>query len=486
MSSPPPAAAEQAQLQALKAAVERADLTVEQVWVRYFALGGEAGPVEIEAHLQGLMVLPPLQGDVLAQAINERLDELAGTNRVPYLRSIREARPATGSLAALVQLLDRARSGPPERIAALASDAAEALGVHVGLYLVDDEQRRLVPLDVGGIQGQAHDVEGTAAGQAFRTMEIPPVSGDPPRLWVPVLDGVHRLGVLEVTAPIAADLDEPVLRERCGWLATALAHLLVMVAERGDSLAIARRRRSPSPASELISALLPPPSAGAESCQLAGLLEPSAEVAGDVFDYALSDTTAAFAVFDVPGRALRAGLLAAAVVAAYRSARRNGRGLADQALAIEEELLARFGAEDVLTGVLGELDLRTGQFGYLAAGSPYPYLLHSGVAVPLTGGRCLPLGLGTGAPRIPGQHSLEPGDWLVLYTDGVAEGRDEAGVRFGEERLRDVLERGTAPPTPAAEAARRLMREVVDHQYGALRDDAAVLLARWSGPGPAD
>lgn len=66
-------------LEALKASC----LSVDDLWMRYFALGGDAGEMEIEAYLSGLMQLTPLQHDILAHAINERLEELAPP-RAPY------------------------------------------------------------------------------------------------------------------------------------------------------------------------------------------------------------------------------------------------------------------------------------------------------------------------------------------------------------------------------------------------------------------
>jgi hypothetical protein len=60
------------------------ELTVGELWLRYFALGGDAGKVEIEAYLAGLMPLPSLQHNILAHAINERLDELGPPRRAPY------------------------------------------------------------------------------------------------------------------------------------------------------------------------------------------------------------------------------------------------------------------------------------------------------------------------------------------------------------------------------------------------------------------
>jgi hypothetical protein len=59
-------------------------LTVEELWLRYFALGGDVGKVEVEAYLAGLMPVSSLQHNILAHAINERLDELGPPRRAPY------------------------------------------------------------------------------------------------------------------------------------------------------------------------------------------------------------------------------------------------------------------------------------------------------------------------------------------------------------------------------------------------------------------
>jgi len=68
---------------ALSEAFRGSELTVGELWLRYFALGGDAGKVEVEAYLSGLMPLPSLQHNILAHAVNERLDELA-PRRAPY------------------------------------------------------------------------------------------------------------------------------------------------------------------------------------------------------------------------------------------------------------------------------------------------------------------------------------------------------------------------------------------------------------------
>jgi len=71
-------------LRGLAEAFAGSKLTVEELWLRYFALGGDAGKVEVEAYLAGLMPLSSLQHNILAHAVNERLDEL-GPRRAPYL-----------------------------------------------------------------------------------------------------------------------------------------------------------------------------------------------------------------------------------------------------------------------------------------------------------------------------------------------------------------------------------------------------------------
>jgi hypothetical protein len=63
-------------------AFDASQLTVAELWLRYF-LGGEASEMEVDAYLNGAIALPAVQHDMLAHAINERLDEMAPP-RAPY------------------------------------------------------------------------------------------------------------------------------------------------------------------------------------------------------------------------------------------------------------------------------------------------------------------------------------------------------------------------------------------------------------------
>jgi serine phosphatase RsbU (regulator of sigma subunit) len=178
---------------------------------------------------------------------------------------------------------------------------------------------------------------------------------------------------------------------------------------------------------------------------------------------------------------MSAGLVAAAALAAARAARRDGGGLAEQAGAVDDTVAASFPHSAFVTAVLAHLDLRSGVLRYVGAGHPPPLLVRRGRVVrSLTGGRRLPLGLGS--PSCPvAEETLEPGDWLVVYTDGITEARDPQGRWFGEERLVDLLARAVAAGSPPPETVRRLVQAVLEHQRGLLQDDATVLLLCWHG-----
>jgi hypothetical protein len=328
------------------------------------------------------------------------------------------------------------------------------------------------------------DVDSTLAGRAFRHVQIlPSESADRPRLWVPLLDGVERLGVLGIDVDDVDDLYDPGLRVHCRWLSILLGHLVVLLSQYGDVLDRTRLRTPRTVSAELIWSLLPPLTSGVDSFVVTGIVEPRHSVSGDAFDYGLSDTTATLIVLDAVGHDLRSGLIAATALAAYRSARHAGHGLYEQARRIDETINQHFGDGLFATAVLAELDLTTGRLRYINAGHPDPLLMRGGKIVkPLVAGRCRPLGLGLTDLQV-GEETLQPEDWLVLYTDGITEARDRTGEFFGESRLMDFLRREAAAGHPPPETARRLVKTILAHQDGALQDDATVLLARWTHPG---
>jgi hypothetical protein len=93
----------------MDAARVRAELTVPDLWLRYVALGGTGDAFDLDGYLQGLVPLETFQQDVLAQALNEALEECYRANRVPL-----STRPSDGvddddRLRSLVEQLLRGR-----------------------------------------------------------------------------------------------------------------------------------------------------------------------------------------------------------------------------------------------------------------------------------------------------------------------------------------------------------------------------------------
>lgn len=67
----------------LNDAIRAADITVGELWLRYFSMSGAAGEYEVHAYSQGLISLPAIQRDLLAMAANELIDEKPPL-RAPY------------------------------------------------------------------------------------------------------------------------------------------------------------------------------------------------------------------------------------------------------------------------------------------------------------------------------------------------------------------------------------------------------------------
>jgi serine phosphatase RsbU (regulator of sigma subunit) len=116
---------------------------------------------------------------------------------------------------------------------------------------------------------------------------------------------------------------------------------------------------------------------------------------------------------------------------------------------------------------------------WLNAGHPRPLLLRGGRVVrTLACSPRPPLGIPRTDPEIATEQ-LEPGDSLLLFTDGVVEARSAQGQAFGFDRLADFFGRAAASGLEPAETMRRLVHDVVEHHGGQLQDDASCVLIEW-------
>lgn len=383
--------------------------------------------------------------------------------------------------ALLGELVDAAHYAAPDEVAGLVDGVARrALGAREAvLYLVSYDQRSLLPLNGDDVPGhEVLDVDHTLAGRAFRTVEtIRSESDDGHRLWVPLLDGTARIGVIELLLPSVDEAGEQRARQFAG-----LAAMLIVTKDAyGDVFALTRRTEAMAVAAEMQWELLPPLTFSDGRVTVSGMLEPSYRVAGDTFDYALNDGSLNIAVIDAMGHGFEATVMASVAIGVYRHARRLGQTLPEIYAAMDEAIVRQFGMDRFVTGQLARLDAQTGLLRWLNAGHPRPLLTRGNNLVgPLDCEPTLPIGFG-GAVTEVAEHQLQPADRLVFVTDGVLEARSVEGEFFGEERLGDHLIRATTAGLPAPETVRRLTNAVLDHQDGQLQDDATTVFVEWGG-----
>ncbi len=393
---------------------------------------------------------------------------------------------ASAYAAALDTVLRHDHLLPPGSIDELTVLGVQQLGATSAvMWLVDYEQVSLGRL--GGPTGRPSErlsVDGSLAGRCFRSVELLETDADgTSRALVPLLDGLERLGVLEVVFPDGSLPLPAGLRSALSQLSHLLAELLVSNGAYTDHYEWVRRKQAMALPAEMQHRLLPPLTFGTDRVVISGLLAPAYDVGGDAFDYALNGNIAHIAVFDAVGHGLQASLLANLAVSCYRNTRRAGLDLAAAVATIDHALDAMFGGERFVTAMLGQLDVDTGTFRWINAGHPAPMLLRDGhVVKELQGRPVLPLGINglLSAQEAPvSVEALQPGDRLLLLTDGVDEARNADGEFFGRQRLAEFAakEAGSGLPTP--EAMRRLQQAVLKHQVGQLQDDATMVFVEW-------
>jgi hypothetical protein len=391
---------------------------------------------------------------------------------------------------------------PPADVAAALAQTARPLGVsQARIYLADLQQRNLAALPgAAGLDAGVLPIGATLAGLAYRTVTIQsaPVrgasaAGETYRVWIPLVDGTERLGVLGLTV---SDV-RPAMLDQYRTLASLAGIMIMAKASYSDTYAQTQRSREMALQAELVWAFLPPRTFATSRVLVAATLEPAYEAGGDAFDYSLLGDHLHVSIFDALGHDLAAGLLASVGIAACRSTRRSGGSLTAIAARADDAIARSFGGEGFVTALLCDIDLITGMLTWIPCGHPPPLLIRdhrtvrelSRVPRPPLGLSGVGAGLDGGArggadPGALCTERLEPRDRVLLYTDGVTEGRAADGTPFGLERLADFIVRHSSADLPAPETMRRLNHAILDYQHGRLRDDATAILIEWRPEDP--
>lgn len=182
--------------------------------------------------------------------------------------------------------------------------------------------------------------------------------------------------------------------------------------------------------------------------QVEGRVVPARLVGGDAFDYrVLGEGRLGIAIADVSGKGYEAALLMANMQGVLRAFCDGRRPIRDAIRSVNENVAPSCSGGKFVTLFYGEIDAAAGRLSFVNAGHNYPLLRRSDGRVEelLNGG--LPLGVLESTDYEQGGTAFQPGDSLMMYSDGLSEALDFRRAEFGEARLRALWsEHGARPP----------------------------------------
>jgi len=181
------------------------------------------------------------------------------------------------------------------------------------------------------------------------------------------------------------------------------------------------------------------------------------------------------------GHGVAAALVMAGVRAGLRDRAVAAGGLADLMGRLNRLISADHHGDRFMTMHLSVIDSLSRTMRWVSAGHPAPLLIRDGrfiKTLDVAPSPPLALALAVGTPA-EGRESLEPGDMVLLYTDGLTESRRPGGELFSVERLGEFIEREAASGRAAPETLRRLREAIIERGAGALNDDATAVLVEW-------
>ena len=251
--------------------------------------------------------------------------------------------------------------------------------------------------------------------------------------------GIGHVRVPIVPFVVSVPLPAPDWTPGTMWLFGGFLVLnLLILLEVSDRLTL---KKDLEVAREIQLAMLPREIYAATGIEAFGVTRPANTVGGDLYDVMRrSDGRIVFALGDVAGKGSPAALLMALVVAMLRALVDENLDPADLALRLNGQVSRHAPGSRFITMVVGLYDPSTGRVTYVNAGQNPPMLRRaSGRYERLTEGG-MALGMFEHATYTAGELTLEAGDVLVLFSDGVTEAENAGGVAYDDEGLQRVID----------------------------------------------
>jgi serine phosphatase RsbU (regulator of sigma subunit) len=418
----------------------------------------------------------------LDAAARERARETSDANQTDALRP-------PGELAGGPTPLDVAdvlNKVPPHLLGEqIVSEAQRLAGVtSVALYVIDIDGTRLLRL-AGSAEfpaelqaplavGPELPREGLTGLRALVGEELPG------SVIAPMFLRGRAVGVL-----LAVDAPEAPLLELARQAAAALA----LADAYTDVFDVARRRRETSAASEIQQNLLPPRIARISGGVLAGNVLPGYDIGGDWFDYTENSDGAWLGVADSRGRGPTAAALGAVALGAFRAKRKISSRLEAAALGIHQTIHELNVPGAFVNAVLARWHGPSSILRWITCGHQPPLLLAAdGQVTELAGTEHEALGLGELERSFTvDRRRFEPGERLLLLSDGVLDRRTDAGGPFGMEGVRAAVTsvEGAGAAVDGAGAAptvRALEDAITRASADLLEDDATIVVFAPTSP----
>jgi sigma-B regulation protein RsbU (phosphoserine phosphatase) len=264
---------------------------------------------------------------------------------------------------------------------------------------------------------------------------------------------------------------------------SALLFLLLLSLELADKITM---KRDLEIAREIQAWLVPSTPPSIPNAEVAFYTRAQNSVAGDYYDafYPTDDASAGgklmLVMADVAGKSVPAALLMATLQASLRTIASEGLPLSELAIRLNHYACAHsLGGQRFTTAVLAEYDPATRRLSYVNAGHNSPVIRRATSSTERLESAALPLGITPEATFPSAEVTLQHGDTLVLFTDGVVEAFNAAGEEFSDNRWLNII-RGL-PNLNAQQTLQFLMKSVEDF-VGATRqsDDITCLVLRCS------
>jgi serine phosphatase RsbU (regulator of sigma subunit) len=288
-------------------------------------------------------------------------------------------------------------------------------------------------------KGQAALVLDTTADERFNQAMSLLDAGVRSLVAAPLLDPSGALGLIV----LGSTLGIRQFNEEDMELLTSLASVAAMrirntrLAEQ--ALERERLERDVALARQIQVGLLPKALPEIEGWELYAHIIPSRGVSGDFYKVELvDDGTCAIMVADVSGKGIAASLLTASLEALAAGPIHDGVAPEIVCDRVSHLLFERTPPEKYATGFVASFDPVSGVFRYCNAGHNPGIVLRTGGEVELLGSTGMPLGILPTGIYGPGDVTLEKGDTVVLYTDGLTEAENPDEEEYGEARLADL------------------------------------------------